>query len=92
VRARAMGKEGLAAVEGGGDVDGVRRRRCSRCRWSVRLQCVAALLLGAAVLLSAMFWLPPFAGRGRRAGPRDPPEDVLAGQLALPRSRPAPVF
>uniref|UniRef100_A0ACD5WKQ6 Uncharacterized protein n=1 Tax=Avena sativa TaxID=4498 RepID=A0ACD5WKQ6_AVESA len=31
----------------------------------VRLQCVAALVLGAAVLLSALFWLPPFAGRGR---------------------------
>jgi hypothetical protein len=50
----------------------------------VRLQCLAALLLGAAVMLSALFWLPPFAGRGRRAGPPDPPpEDALAGQLAL---------
>jgi hypothetical protein len=58
----------------------------------VQLQCVAALLLGAAVMLSAMFWLPPFAGRGRSAGPTDPPEDVLAGQLALPRSLQASVF
>jgi hypothetical protein len=49
----------------------------------VRPQCLAALLLGAAVMLSALFWLPPFAGRGRRAGPPDPPEDALAGQLAL---------
>ncbi|XP_073353972.1 uncharacterized protein [Aegilops tauschii subsp. strangulata] len=39
------------------------------------LQCVAALVLGAAVLLSALFWLPPFAGRGRRGptpGTQDP--------------------
>jgi hypothetical protein len=53
---------------------------------------VSALLLGAAVLLSAMFWLPPFAGHGRSVGPTDPPEDVLAGQLALPRSLQASVF
>nr|CAD1833403.1 unnamed protein product [Ananas comosus var. bracteatus] len=35
-------------------------------------RCAAALFLGAAVLLSAVFWLPPFAGRrGRRAGAPD---------------------
>jgi hypothetical protein len=38
----------------------------------VRLQCVAALVLGAAVLLSALFWLPPFAGRGRGDEAPDP--------------------
>ncbi|CAM0955809.1 unnamed protein product [Alopecurus aequalis] len=63
-----------AAAERGG-------RRCSGCRRSVRLQCVAALLLGAAVMLSAMFWLPPFSGRSRRAGPPDPPEDALAADI-----------
>ncbi|KAM3403649.1 hypothetical protein ACQJBY_007023 [Aegilops geniculata] len=71
-----------AAAEGGGE--GRRRgRSCSGCRRSVRPQCVAALLLGAAVLLSALFWLPPFAGRhrGRRAGPPDPPGDALAADI-----------
>jgi hypothetical protein len=33
----------------------------------VRPQCVAALLLGAAVALSALFLLPPFAARRIRA-------------------------
>lgn len=84
-----MGKEagqqqeqtpGVAAAEGGGGA-GAGRRRCGRCRGSVRPQCVAALLLGAAVMLSALFWLPPFAGRGRRAGPPDPPEDALAADI-----------
>ncbi|KAF7015302.1 hypothetical protein CFC21_029180 [Triticum aestivum] len=71
-----------AAAEGGGE--GRRRgRSCSGCRRSVRPQCVAALLLGAAVLLSVLFWLPPFAGRhrGRRAGPPDPPGDALAADI-----------
>ncbi|VAH18582.1 unnamed protein product [Triticum turgidum subsp. durum] len=68
------------------EVEGEGRRRgrsCSSCRRSVRPQCVAALLLGAAVLLSALFWLPPFAGRdrGRRAGPPDPPADALAADI-----------
>jgi hypothetical protein len=53
-----------AGAEGGG------RRRCGG--GVVRLQCVAALVLGAAVLLSALFWLPPLAGRGRRAGEDGP--------------------
>uniref|UniRef100_A0ACD5TAB5 Uncharacterized protein n=1 Tax=Avena sativa TaxID=4498 RepID=A0ACD5TAB5_AVESA len=84
-----MGKEareqqeqppGAVAAEGG-VAGGGGRRRCSRCRGSVRLQCLAALLLGAAVMFSALFWLPPFAGRGRRAGPPDPPEDALAADI-----------
>ncbi|XP_062231165.1 uncharacterized protein LOC133928723 [Phragmites australis] len=41
----------------------------------VRLQCVAALVLGVAVLLSAVFWLPPFARRGRGAEGPDPGDD-----------------
>lgn len=48
----------------------------------VRLQCVAALVLGAAVLLSALFWLPPFAGRGNGAEGPDPAagfqDDIVA--------------
>ncbi|KAL6610082.1 hypothetical protein ACP70R_040051 [Stipagrostis hirtigluma subsp. patula] len=56
--------------EGGGGGRG--RGRCSGCRGAVRPQCVAALLLGAAVALSALFWLPPFARRGGGAGPLDP--------------------
>ncbi|XP_072997807.1 uncharacterized protein [Typha latifolia] len=50
----------------GGNADG---GRCSRCGRIVRLRCVAALILGAAVLLSAVFWLPPFVGRRRDADP-----------------------
>lgn len=38
------------------------RNACSRCRIRGRVgfRCVLALLLGAAVMLSAIFWLPPF--------------------------------
>jgi hypothetical protein len=53
--------------------------RCSGCRGAVRPQCVAALLLGAAVALSALFWLPPYAGR---AGPPDL-GGAFAGQPAF---------
>ncbi|KAK3166460.1 hypothetical protein QOZ80_1AG0046080 [Eleusine coracana subsp. coracana] len=42
----------------------------------VRLQCVAALVLGVAVLLSALFWLPPFAARGRGAEGPDPGDEL----------------
>ncbi|RWW33253.1 hypothetical protein GW17_00002035 [Ensete ventricosum] len=47
----------------------------------VRPRCVAALVLGAAMLLSVLFWLPPFlrhhgARRGHRRDPR------LAGENA----------
>jgi hypothetical protein len=49
----------------------------------VRLQCVAALVLGAAVLLSALFWLPPFAGRGRGDGEDAPdPAAAFRGELS----------
>jgi hypothetical protein len=45
----------------------------------VQLQCVAALVLGVAVLLSALFWLPPFAGRGGgKEGPD--PGDEFGGE------------
>ncbi|XP_066313260.1 uncharacterized protein [Miscanthus floridulus] len=48
----------------------------------VRLQCVAALVLGVAVLLSALFWLPPFAGRcGGKEGP-DPGDEFGAAIVA----------
>lgn len=48
----------------------------------MRLQCVAALVLGAAVLLSALFWLPPLAGRGRGpAGATDP--FAVTGQCGI---------
>lgn len=53
------GADGGGRGEGGSGPS----RRC--CGGVVRLQCVAALVLGAAVLLSALFWLPPLAGRGR---------------------------
>ena len=68
-----MGKEA-----GGGerqrppDGAGEGGRFCCGGKGVVRLQCVAALVLGAAVLLSALFWLPPFAGRGRGAEAPDP--------------------
>ncbi|KAJ1287027.1 hypothetical protein BS78_03G398900 [Paspalum vaginatum] len=49
---------------------------------AARLQCVAALVLGVAVLLSALFWLPPFAGRGSRGGPPDPADEFGADIVA----------
>lgn len=48
---------------------------CPPCRSIGRivgLRCLAALFLGCAVLLSAVFWLPPFLGadhKGRRRSP-----------------------
>jgi hypothetical protein len=52
----------------------------------IRLQCVAALVLGVAVLLSALFWLPPFAGRGGgKEGPD--PGDEFGGELLPPALR-----
>lgn len=64
---------------GGGGIGG----RCSgACCGAVRLQCAAALLLGAAVALSALFLLPPFVGRGGPAAARDPGA-AFAGQPAL---------
>ncbi|GJM88417.1 hypothetical protein PR202_ga04475 [Eleusine coracana subsp. coracana] len=86
-----MGKEdgggqqqpSAAAAEGGGrSGGGAGVGRCSGCRGVVRLQCVAALLLGAAVVLSALFWLPPFAGRGGGEGPPDPGGAFAAGIMA----------
>ncbi|KAK3138946.1 hypothetical protein QOZ80_5AG0375580 [Eleusine coracana subsp. coracana] len=86
-----MGKEdgggqqqpSAAAAEGGGRSEGgAGVGRCSGCRGVVRLQCVAALLLGAAVVLSALFWLPPFAGRGGGEGPPDPGGAFAAGIMA----------
>lgn len=56
----------------------------------MRPQCVAALLLGAAMALSALFLLKPFAAHRARAGappPPGPPGDAFAGELASPRSR-----
>ncbi|GJN14213.1 hypothetical protein PR202_gb01008 [Eleusine coracana subsp. coracana] len=86
-----MGKEdggeqqqpSAAAAEGGGrSRGGAGAGRCGGCRRVVRLQCVAALLLGGAVVLSALFWLPPFAGRGGGEGPPDPGGAFAAGIMA----------
>jgi hypothetical protein len=52
----------------------------------VRLKCVAALVLGVAVLLSAVFWLPPFARRGRGSEGPDPGAGFDGESPALPRS------
>lgn len=71
-----------AAAAEGGRRGGAGGGRCTGCRVAVRPQCVAALLLGAAVVLSALFWLPPFASRGGRAGPPDP-SGPFAGQLVF---------
>ncbi|OEL34253.1 hypothetical protein BAE44_0004729 [Dichanthelium oligosanthes] len=65
----AEGGPGGSGGGGGGREGG----RCSSgCRGAVRSQCVAALLLGAAVALSALFLLPPFARRGGGAAAPDP--------------------
>jgi hypothetical protein len=49
----------------------------------IRLQFVAALVLGVAVLLSALFWLPPFAGQGGGKEGSDP-GDEFGGELRPP--------
>ncbi|PKU64884.1 uncharacterized protein LOC110102923 [Dendrobium catenatum] len=49
-------------------------RRCPPCRSVgriVSLRCVSALLFGVAVLLSGVFWLPPFFRRGFGSGMTD---------------------
>uniref|UniRef100_A0A1D1ZAE7 DUF7036 domain-containing protein n=1 Tax=Anthurium amnicola TaxID=1678845 RepID=A0A1D1ZAE7_9ARAE len=53
--------------EGRGSPGGNAGARCRHCLWIrrvVRPRCVAALVLGVAVLLSALFWLPPFLRDG----------------------------
>jgi hypothetical protein len=44
-------------------------------------------VLGAAVLLSAVFWLPPFARRGGGAEGPDPGGDDFGGERLPPSSR-----
>uniref|UniRef100_A0A804LGB3 Uncharacterized protein n=1 Tax=Zea mays TaxID=4577 RepID=A0A804LGB3_MAIZE len=48
----------------------------------IRLQFVAALVLGVAVLLSALFWLPPFAGQGGGKEGSDPGDEFGAAIAA----------
>ncbi|CAL4959514.1 unnamed protein product [Urochloa decumbens] len=67
---------------GGGGRGGNGCRCCCGGTRVVRLQCVAALVLGVAVLLSALFWLPPFAGRGRGAEGADPGDEFGAAIVA----------
>jgi hypothetical protein len=52
----------------------------------IRLQCVAALVLGVTVLLSVLFWLPPFTGQG---GGKEGPDlsDEFGGELLPPAWR-----
>nr|CAB3475386.1 unnamed protein product [Digitaria exilis] len=75
---------------GGGGAGGRGGSGCLRCccgggrgTRAVRLQCVAALVLGVAVLLSAVFWLPPFKGRGRGAEGPDPGDEFGALDLDI---------
>ncbi|KAK6942117.1 hypothetical protein RJ641_027494 [Dillenia turbinata] len=46
--------------------------RCCKFRRVVSFRCVFALLLGLAVLVSALFWLPPFYNHNRDQGYPDP--------------------
>jgi hypothetical protein len=41
----------------------------------IQLQCVAALVLGVTILLSVLFWLPPFTGRGGGKEGPDPSDE-----------------
>ncbi|PAN19864.1 hypothetical protein PAHAL_3G303800 [Panicum hallii] len=66
------GQGGSGGGGGGGRGRGIGGRCSSWCRGAARPQCVAALLLGAAVALSALFLLPPFAGRRGGAAAPDP--------------------
>ncbi|CAO2195835.1 unnamed protein product [Urochloa humidicola] len=73
---------GGGGAGGGGGRGGSGLRCCCGGTRVVRLQCVAALVLGVAVLLSAVFWLPPFAGRGRGAEGSDPGDEFGAAIVA----------
>lgn len=69
--------------------------RCPQCRpigKIVSLRCVAALVLSAAVLISAVFWLPPFirgshGGRGRHRGEAYGADIVARFRLQKPVSQ-----
>ncbi|KAL6613834.1 hypothetical protein ACP70R_036104 [Stipagrostis hirtigluma subsp. patula] len=76
--------DGAGGGSGGGGGGGRGRGGscCGAARRVVRLQCVAALVLGVAVLLSALFWLPPFARRGRGAEGPDPGDEFGADIVA----------
>ncbi|KAM0954054.1 hypothetical protein DsansV1_C01g0006541 [Dioscorea sansibarensis] len=72
------GEDEQSAADGRVSVEASERNAgdpCPPCRSIGRivgLRCVAALFLGCAVLLSAVFWLPPFLGadhKGRRRNP-----------------------
>ncbi|KAF0914683.1 hypothetical protein E2562_031141 [Oryza meyeriana var. granulata] len=63
--------------DGGGGGGGCR----AACRGAVRPQCVAALLLGAAMALSALFLLKPFAGHRGRAGAPETPGDAFKADI-----------
>lgn len=59
-------------------------QRCPHCRSIgriVNLRCIAALLFGVALLLSALFWLPPFFPHGSDSGGVD--HDPLYGADAV---------
>lgn len=64
--------------DGGGGAQG--SGHCYRGKGVVQLQWVAALVLGTAMLFSALFWLLPFApgraGKGRADAP-----DLLTGDI-----------
>lgn len=70
--------EGAAGGSGGGGGG----QCCSGCRGAVRPQCMAALLLGTAMALSALFLLPPFTGRGSPAAAPDPDAAFAADIVA----------
>jgi hypothetical protein len=87
VRPRGMGKgagEAQPPYGAGGSGDG---SCCCGGLRAVRLQCVAALLLGLAVLLSAVFWLPPFTGRGTGEEGPDPGDELGGACVGIARSR-----
>ncbi|KAK1277116.1 hypothetical protein QJS04_geneDACA022221 [Acorus gramineus] len=63
-----------AAAEGTSEGNAAAARRIGRrCRRIVRFRCVVAVVLGFAVVLSAVFWLPPFLRYpDHEGGDRDP--------------------
>jgi hypothetical protein len=83
VRSRGMGKDAGEALPDGAGGGGRGGSCCCGAGRPVRLQCVAALALGVAVLLSALFWLPPFARPGGGAEGPDPGGE-LGGECCRP--------
>ncbi|KAJ6826609.1 uncharacterized protein M6B38_371610 [Iris pallida] len=74
-----------SAPQGDGEANGGGCRCLGR---TPSVRCAAALVLGLAVLLSALFWLPPFLPRGRGAHDQEYGGAVVVASFRVPKPVP----